>query len=93
MKFRHKNFGKHVVRIHDSKFRTYDLGYTGEVVIDKPSPRDTVRVIEQVMIKKKRLEYDLNNDGVFDKKDLSIAGKVLSKSKKTKEMMKNDVYA
>jgi len=32
----------------------------------------------------KKVEGDLNGDGVFDKKDKSIAGKVLAKSRKKK---------
>jgi hypothetical protein len=43
--YRHKNLGKYVVRINDSVWRTYDLEPGEEVVIDKPSPRDTVKVI------------------------------------------------
>jgi hypothetical protein len=31
---------------------------------------------------KETINYDLNNDGVVDEKDLSIAGKVLAHSKK-----------
>lgn len=91
VKFRHKNFGGTIIRINDSKSRTYYLGPGEEVVIDKSSPRDTVKVIEEIrsliVTKKKeekKIEYDLNNDGVFDKKDLSIAGRVLSKSRRKK---------
>jgi len=32
----------------------------------------------------KRNEFDLNNDGVFDNKDASIAGRVLNKRKQCK---------
>ena len=33
---------------------------------------------------KKIVELDINNDGVFDKKDASLASKVLSETKKRK---------
>lgn len=34
---------------------------------------------------KPSVDYDLNKDGVFDKKDSRIAGQVLAKSRKHKE--------
>ena len=42
--------------------------------------------------KEKEVDMDLNDDGVVDNKDASIAGKVLANSrKKKKEMIKNDI--
>ena len=34
---------------------------------------------------KKKVGMDLNGDGVFDKKDVSLAGRVLGKSRKKKK--------
>ena len=36
----------------------------------------------------KKVEGDLNNDGVFDKKDVSLAAKTLGKSRKSKKKEK-----
>lgn len=38
---------------------------------------------------KKEVSYDINNDGKFDGDDVSIAGKVLSKSKSVKKPRKS----
>lgn len=48
MKFLHKNKGKYVVRILDSKWNTYDLKPGDEVIIDKDSTKDNVEIIKQI---------------------------------------------
>lgn len=40
-------------------------------------------VLPQIKKKEDKVEFDLNNDGVIDKKDMSIAGKTLVKGVKT----------
>ena len=70
MKYKHKNLGNYVVRINDSKSNTFYLKPGDEVVIDKPSPRETVILIEtfekekvkvkkRTKYKKKSMEVDI----------------------------------
>ena len=45
---------------------------------------ELVNKIEGIKVKEDDINYDLNGDGVVDKKDASIAGKVLRKTRKVK---------
>jgi len=48
-----------------------------------PTQKKVKKVIEEPKeITRDELEFDLNNDGVFDKKDTSMAGKTLAYAKK-----------
>ena len=57
-----------------------DLGHVVEWA--KLGLIESCEVPKKVEEKKKELNLDLNGDGVFDKKDKSIAAKVLRKKKK-----------
>ena len=53
-----------------------ELGDRGDLLKWKKAGgvEETVAIPEKIS---KKLNYDLNNDGVVDKKDMSIAGKTL----------------
>ena len=60
------------------------------VLADEKDIIKDIKRKEEKIVEVSNINFDLNNDGVIDSKDMSIAGKVLAAGRKKKKQMKED---